>query len=560
MKKALVFILLISLKSFTQDFKIVDSLKSVTNYVDDRLDVKTGTSVIVTQNNKTIYKNSNGLSSLELGTKNTITTKYDLASIAKMFTGYAIASLELEGKIVMNDEIQTYLPDFPKYNHKITVGNLVHHTSGIKNWTYLIQQESWDFEDQITTENMLRLIYAQKSLDFIPGSKYQYSNSGYVLLAKIIEKITGEKYHLWMQENIFKPLKMNDTFFNNSTNNIIEKFASAYRINNNNNNNNNNRNRTREAYNTSVMGSSSLISNAIDMAKWMNFLLEPNDKKNVIKKMLTIRNLNDGSENNYAYGIEISKHNGVEIIGHDGSWASYTSQMNIIPSLHTGVFFANNFRVNTGSIMELYLNVLIPRKNEKKTEKDEKTSAKKVEKIVKNPIDKLSFYTGKYKLGVAWYLDIIKKEDKLYAQANGENAFYMKPLNDSTFLVRQYGNRTIAFKDNGKKSNYLVYNDKKAERKIDDFYFNKDGFKKYTGIYYSTELGILYEIYIKDDKIFYSSIKSGTFPLLYESENFLFTNGKLSKLKFLEDSNGNIIGFNKVNSRGEIKFHYIKAN
>lgn len=537
--------------TFAQSDDLTQRLDRLTNLIEERMDIQPGTSVIITKGDQTIYTASK-LSSIELNTENTIHTKYDLASIGKMFTGYCIATLESEGKIAMDDDIRKYLKDFPTYDHTITIGHLVHHTSGIKNWTYLLGQMGWRNEDKISTDQLMRAIYAQKSLDFAPGDQYRYCNSGYVLLTKIIEEVTGQSFVEWTNENIFTPLKMTHSFFNDDTNRVIEGMASAYKF-------DSDGNPYREAYNTSALGSSSLISNAPDMAKWMQFLLHPpQDKKAIIDIMFSTTKLNDGSDHDYAYGIALEEYNGIKIITHSGSWASFTSSMAILPEHNIGIFFANNFRTYTGYIQEKYIDALFPPKEEEAEEAPSEEVEEEEVVVAKALLEK---YAGTYKLGDAWYINITVRGDDLYTQANGENAFYMKPLNDSVFLVRNYGNRTITFNTNAAGEVYQVsYTDIKAPKKTKPYYFDKTVFKKYEGVYYSTELGLLFEMVVEDDKMYYTNIKTGRYDLIYENETLFFSDGMLSKITFDYTDQGEVSGFHKVNSRKEKLFYFRKAN
>ncbi|MEN0005639.1 MAG: serine hydrolase [Bacteroidota bacterium] len=559
MKKiALLPLLFCSCLLLSQSDPLVKKLDSLTTFIDTIINMEPGTSVVITKENRRLFAASNGLSSIELKTENNINTMYDLASIAKMFTGYCIATLEHQGKLSMEDDIRKYLKDFPVYEHPITIQHLVHHTSGIKNWTYLIQEVSWASEDKISTDQLLRLIYAQKNLDFTPGERYKYCNSGYVLLTAIIEEVTQQSFVEWTNEHIFEPLKMDHTFFNDNQNRMIPGMASAYRLNSDDA-------IIREAYNTSALGSSSLISNAVDMEKWMNFLLyPPEDKKAIVELMLTTRPLNNGESNNYAYGIEIEDYNGQTIIGHSGSWASFTSQMTLIPDQKIGVFFANNYRVYTNPIMELYLDVLIPEEEASSLPEEEEEEAEADDETQEEVIvatAQLDKYLGLYKLKDAWYIEITRKGGDLYTRANGERAFYMKPLNDSTFLVRNYGNRTITFVADADGSvNQLIYNEMEAPKKTEPFYFDSEAFKKYEGVYYSTELDILYNIKVTDDKMYYSNIKTGRYEVICENDTLFFTEGRLSKLLFEQNSAGQIVGFYKINSRSEKLFYFKKAN
>jgi len=489
--------------TFAQENELINKLDSVTNLIDYNVNVAAGTSVLITKGNETFYTASNGLSSIELNAQNTINTTYDLAS-------------------------------------------------GVKNWTYLIHQMGWSNEDKISTDQLLRAIYAQKTLAFVPGEKYKYSNSGYVLLTKVIENATGQSFVQWTNENIFVPLEMTNTFFNDNQNKVIKGMASAYRF-------DSNGNAIREAYNTSALGSSSLISNAVDMAKWMKFLLHPpEDKKAILAIMFSTSALNDGSKNNYAYGIEIDSYNGIKLIGHDGSWSSFTSNMVIVPDHKIGIFFANNYRVGTRAILEFYLDVFFPQESQETTAHTS-SSPEEEEVIVSKKI--LEKYLGTYRLGDAWYLDITLKGDDLYTRANGENAFYMKPINDSTFLVRNYGNRTITFNATPKgEIHQLTYSNIEAKRKTSSFYFNEKEFKKYEGVYYSTELDRLFQIRVDENKMYYTNIKNGTYKLIYENGKLFFSDGYLSKITFDYNDQNLVTGFHKVNSKGKKLFHFKKAS
>ncbi len=327
--------------------------------------------------------------------------------------------------------------------------------------------------------------------------------------------------------------------------------ASAYML-------NSKRERIREAYNTSALGSSSLISNALDMGKWMNFLLfPPDDKKPVIEQMFTTVKLNNGEPNHYAYGIEIKDFNGHKTIGHSGSWSSFTSFMTIVPELGTGIFFANNYRTYTRPIMELYLEVFLP--VDRKPEESSKPQTQTKEAEFELETKQLSQFTGLYKLGPTWYLDISVSDKGLFSKATGERSVYMKPLNDSTFRVAAYGNRKITFKTEGGEVIGLEYDGISAPRRSSPFYFNEKEFKDYTGVYFSTELDVLYTVKILNNELIYTNIKTGNYPLFHVKENTFFSEGMLPKIRFETDENGLVSGFSSQNSKDETIFYFQKA-
>lgn len=439
--------------------------------------------------------------------------------------------------------------------HKITIAHLLHHTSGIKNWTSLLYERGYHYSNRISYEDLLRLIYAQETLDFAPGERYRYSNSGYVLLAQIIEKVSGKDFTDWMTEEIFRPLKMDKTFFQGEIGVVIPNMARGYFL-------NRAREERRDYNNTGVLGSSSLFSCGPDMQKWLNFLLNPGPRHQaVIDKMLTTRPLNSGEHNTYAYGIDVEEYRGTKMIRHSGSWASFTSYLFLLPEYNAGVFFAHNYRVNTSNIAFQFADGFLPQE-EAEEGTEQKQTGYHSENLPNERVDSelLKDYTGKFKLGVGWYLDIIYKEEKMYAQANGEPAFPMYAANDTTFVVPNYGYRTITFLRNEKgEIDALIYNKKRRERQTEAFIYDPEKLKPYAGTYYNHELGLVYEFTLREDGFYATNINFTPAELIDTGENQFITDERLRTLIFSFDEDGKVTGFYTANSRGEKLRSYKKA-
>jgi len=183
-------------------------------------------SLLVAQNGKILYKKGFGLANMEWDIPNQVNTKHRLGSITKLFTSMLIVQLASEGKINLDSYISTYLPNYPKPNGDIiTIKHLLSHTSGIPNYT-----ESSDFRklerNELSKDEMLDL-FANEKLNFKPGEKYEYSNSGFNLLGIIIEKITGKSYEQVLTEKILSPIKMNNTGYDNYKT-ILKNRAKGY--------------------------------------------------------------------------------------------------------------------------------------------------------------------------------------------------------------------------------------------------------------------------------------------------------------------------------------------
>lgn len=513
-----------------------------------------GSYVTIVQDGQDVYTSFNGIADAEHQVPVSEDTVFDLASIAKTVTGYAIAELEESGKLSADDDIRIYLPDFPDYGHTITIAHLLHHTSGIKNWTSLLWDMRWPSSDRISTEQMLRLAYAQKDLDFVPGTRYQYSNSGYVLLAAIVEKVTGESFRAWTSTNIFVPLDMQNTFFRDEQRELIPDLAGAYSL-------NDSGEHTRIVNNTTVLGSSSLISNGTDMRKWMNFLMSPPaEKQAIVERMMTTRSLNDGGENTYAYGIDVGEYRGTKYITHSGSWASHTSQIVLLPDLNASVFVAHNFRTNTRYIANMYIDTLLPEEPETHEQESDNDSAADSEDPIELTEAQLERFVGVYRLGKAWIVKITRDADRLYTTANGEATFLMEPVAENQFLIRAYGNRTMTFNtgDDGTITS-LTYNDSDAPKITFDDADRLDAFAEYEGVYFNVELELMLNFVLRDDALYANSIRHGNVKLISVEKDLFIGDGVIRSVKFSRDAAGNVIGFHVTNSRGENRTAFEKA-
>jgi CubicO group peptidase (beta-lactamase class C family) len=184
-------------------------------------------SVLVAENGKVIYKKGVGLANMEWNIPNTPETKFRLGSITKQFTATLILQLVDQGKIKLDGRISDYLPDYRKdIGEKVTVHQLLNHTSGIPSYTGqpgFFQEVS---RNPFKVDDFVKK-YASKDLEFEPGSKFSYNNSGYFLLGAIIEKVTGKSYEQALKENVFEPLGMKNSGYDHFDT-LIEKRATGY--------------------------------------------------------------------------------------------------------------------------------------------------------------------------------------------------------------------------------------------------------------------------------------------------------------------------------------------
>ena len=319
-----------------------------------------GAALAVTRDGEIIYKQGYGMANLEYDIPITTRTIFDIASVSKQFAGFAIATLSHEGKLSLDDDIRMYLSDVPDFGNTITIRHLLHHTSGLRDWVQSLVIAGDMMDDVISFKHILKMARHQKTLNFEPGTEFLYSNTGYNLLAEIVEKVTGDSFREWTDTHIFKPLAMTDTHFHDDYQMILKNRAYSYQADEN--------DRFKHAVNnTTALGSSSLYSTVEDLAKWiLNFDDVRIGGQTVIEQMHQRGVLNNGEQIDYAFGLSIGEYRTLRTVGHSGSWRGFRSHLMRFPDQKFGVVILCNLDTFnplslTEKVADLYLaEVLAP--------------------------------------------------------------------------------------------------------------------------------------------------------------------------------------------------------
>lgn len=191
--------------------------------------VSPGAALAIIKDGEIIYKRGYGMANLEHNIPVTTTSVFRIGSTSKQFTAACIAILALQEKISLDDDVRKYIPEIPKYQKPIKVRNLVHHTSGLRDYTSLLPRAGYRTDaDSPTIEETIEMLARQKGLDFAPGEEYPYSNSGYFLMSVIVERASGKSLNDFAQEYIFEPLGMKNTHFHDDFQMIVKNRADGY--------------------------------------------------------------------------------------------------------------------------------------------------------------------------------------------------------------------------------------------------------------------------------------------------------------------------------------------
>ncbi|MDP3397821.1 MAG: serine hydrolase domain-containing protein, partial [Bacteroidales bacterium] len=296
-----------------------------------------GVAVAVTLNGKVFYNKAFGLSNLEFPIPNTSETIFECGSVSKQFTAAAILLLAQEGKLSLSDDVRKYVPELPQYDVTITIQNLLNHTSGLKDWGALYSLTGWPRTTRCYTQQLgFDIIFKQKSLNFAPGSRYSYSNSNYLMLVLITERVSGKSLAEFTTEKFFKPLGMTKTQWRDNFKEVVQGRAVAYSA------------RDGEFYLDmpfeDIHGPGGLLTTTADLLKW-NRLLETNEifTGQIAQQRITPGLLSDGSSPGYAAGLMIGELNGYNEISHSGSTAGYRAWLAWYPDEKLSVAILSNY-------------------------------------------------------------------------------------------------------------------------------------------------------------------------------------------------------------------------
>jgi len=304
-----------------------------------------GVAVAVVRDGKVIFKKGYGAANLEYDLPVTSKTVFLIASVSKQFTAFAIYLLEKQGKISLEDDIRKYLPELPDTGKIIRIKHLLAHTSGIKDQAALLSLAGWRSGDVTTTPDVLRYISRQKELNFEPGSRFLYSNSGYTLAAEIVKRASGESFAGFTKKNIFEPLGMTDTQFYDDYERIVKNRADSYELENG--------IYKKKSLTDSTDGAGNLYTTVEDMAKWvLNFENPVVGDAELIKRFnepsllnngeRVVWGISDGDTGYHAKGQIHWNYRGLRLLSHGGHAAAFRSFLGRFPDKRLAVIALSN--------------------------------------------------------------------------------------------------------------------------------------------------------------------------------------------------------------------------
>ena len=290
----------------------------------------------IEQDGKLIYERAFGASTLEHPVANTVSTIFEAGSVSKQFTAAAVLLLVNEGKISLQDDIRKYITELPKYTWEIKVEHLLSHTSGIKDWGTVAQMGGWPRTTNTYTETYVqRILFAQRTLNFEPGTQYAYSNSNHNLLRLLVERVSKQPFTAFTQERLFSKAGMKNTQWRTKFTDIVANRALAYKP--------GPTGFLQDMPFENTYGHAALLTTTQDLLAWNRFLASKGLGENADALRLKLFSFASGNKGAYAYGALFYRTvQGFTEIAHSGSTAGYRAWLAWYPEKKLSVAYLSN--------------------------------------------------------------------------------------------------------------------------------------------------------------------------------------------------------------------------
>lgn len=488
-----------------------------------------GATALVYKDGEVLYRKAFGMANMELEVPMKPENVFELGSITKQFTSVSILMLMEQGKLSLEDEITKYLPDYPTQGKKITIHHLLNHTSGIKSYTDMKNFMSITRMDKSPKE--IIDVFKDQPMDFDPGEQWHYNNSGYIVLGYIIKEVSGKTYADFISENIFVPLKMNNSYYGSKSTLILNRASGYMPI----------EGGIKNADYLSMSlpyAAGSLMSNVDDMLLWHkgvhnNSLISAESKA----KAFTNTTLNNGKPTHYGYGWQVDEINGTESIEHGGGIFGYITHGIYIPSENLYVIILTN--TNGVSPQDAAIKMAALAIGKPYPTKNEDVALTKAQ---------LKKWVGNYEFDGEVLRSITHEDGFLYSQREGSDKLrlYGDSANNfhfegglTTLKFTMEGRKKIAhFAARGNKSKG-VETDRKPATEKESISMATNTLEEYTGDY-ELRPGFVLSITTQDGQIFGQATGQPQFEMFPEAEDTFFLKVVAAQLVFARNDAGEV--------------------
>lgn len=449
-----------------------------------------GCAVGVAQNGQTLFSKAYGMADLEHHVPNTPSTLFEAGSISKQFVAAAIGLLVQDGKLSLDDDVRKYVPELPNYGETITLRHLLTHTSGLRDWGSVAAISGWGRSSRTHDHaHVLDILSRQSALNFSPGERYSYSNSGYNLAAIIVGRVSDLSFAEFSEERIFQPLGMTSTQWRDDYTRIVEGRSAAYSAEND---STFSINRPIEH----VHGNGGLLTTVHDLLIW-NEALESGrlGGSELVEMMHETGQLNNGRSISYALGLFEGTSHGLRVVSHTGATSGYRAYLGRYPEQRLSVaLLCNVTNASPGSLGRQVAEVFL---GEAAQEVDEA-----LPEGIEVPTDRLEARTGIYRNPLNGApTTLVLKDDTLRI----EDGPALIPLSPSRFQVGT-SDREFVFQDTDEYDRPVIQvrvdgHDEGIREPVSSFEPTSDELQAFTGTFHSEDAETTLTLRVDDEEL-----------------------------------------------------------
>ena len=498
-----------------------------------------GAVVGVIEGGKLAFVKGYGAADLTHGLPFTPETPTNIGSSSKQFTGFAIALLASRGKLSLDDEVRKHIPELKDFGKKITVRQLLTHTTGYREFinTLIIGGRQVLEGDYIGPDEVIKVINNQPALQNEPGEEFNYNNSAFSLATIVVERVTGRPFHEWMREEVFLPLGMTKTWVRANPGQIIPNRSIGYipgefgfR-------------EVRDLH--GAAGAGGIYTTPADVAKWMrNLKTAQLGGPEVIRQLTTSFVLNNGKPTNYGFGVFLDSTRGLRRWQHGGNDIAHSSTFVYYPDLDAGYVVFSNYQGVPGGLAGVVADAFFG------AHMSEREATVAAAGTVRVPAATLRRYAGKYEMTTlgGMLITVEMQQGQLRLQVAGQPVLPLRATSMTTFEVvgapakitfNVAADSTvegITFEQGGLHPGKRV-----VEKAVD--------LTQFVGRYFSEELETYYDLRIEEGKLVIQHRRFGPVTLTHTSGDTFSGTLPVTQLVFQRDSDGKVTGFEAGNGR-----------
>jgi len=470
-----------------------------------RWDHRDGPGVVVgvVDHGKLVASDAFGMANLTHGVPLTPDTPSNVGSISKQFTAMAMLILERQGKLSLDDPLRKFLPEIPDFGTPLTLRDVLHHSTGLREIINGLMLAGWETEDSLDTAEVLALVEHQKKLQFEPGTDHTYNNTGYLLLAEVVQRVTGQPFDAWMKAHVFEPLGMHHTVVRMEPGQVIPGCAQGYVpadaggfV---------ERRDIARSY-----GAGGIYSTVADLARWIDHFREPTlITPEAFQEMTTPFVLPNGESTDYGMGIAVDELRGLERIWHNGGDSAHTAMLVFLPEPDVGVVLLGNTPGFAGmgpanEVLDAFFADRLPAAAEERAATEEAAAAPPAPPAPVIPGALLDRYAGRYELEKAGIVfTFVHEGDGLVARIPGQPPLALIPLTENELKLEGVDAR-IEFHTEGLEESAPVERATLhqaadlALRRLADWSPSAEELAAFAGRYFSPELETLWTLAIED--------------------------------------------------------------